>query len=435
MRFETYDHISMHPIAADYAAGKPAATSRFDAPSPYAEPDRAWTERAAAVDRARSGGGLAASREAVASAVIRYNREHNPVPEALAAAERLRDPEALVVVGGQQAGLFTGPMLVVYKAMTILRTAREAEKRLGRPVVPVFWIAGEDHDWDEANHTYAVTPQLELRKIAIAHPTGEGRTAVSRTPVGPEAWAGAIEALAETMLDTEFKPGVLDALRRVADASANLSEAFAKTMSLLFGKHGLVLIDADNPALREAEAPMFRALLERREALSAALREGERSVSAAGYPLQAESAADGFNLFLFDGGERKLLFLDERGAGAVDRKGTVRLTREELLRRAEDAPGDFSNNALTRPLMQEYVFPTLATVLGPSEIAYWSTLKEAFALLGFSTPIVVPRQQFTLLEGTVQKQMDKFGLTFDDALQRLAQRRDAWLASQDELGL
>ncbi|WP_158299477.1 bacillithiol biosynthesis cysteine-adding enzyme BshC [Paenibacillus antri] len=432
MRFETYEHMKAHPIAADYGKGLAAALSRFDASSPYLAPERAWIDRAARVDAAR-GAAPAADRGNVADAVLRYNRAHNDVPAAIAAAEALRDPTALVVAGGQQAGLFTGPMLVVYKAMTILRTARHASRVLGRPVVPVFWIAGEDHDWDEANHTYVVTPQLETRKIAVPHPGTDGRTAVSRTPVSPEAWQAAIDALGEGLMDTEFKPGVLESLRGIAASSATLSDAFAKTMSLLFGRHGLVLIDADDPGLRAAEGPMFEALLGKRDELSAALKAGEREVTSLGYPLQAESAEDGVNLFLFDGGERKLLFRD--GADAVDRKGTFRVPFEELLRRAGAEPTAFSNNALTRPLMQEFLFPTVATVLGASEIAYWSTLKEAFALFGFSTPIIVPRQQYTLLEGTVQKQMDKFGVSFDDAWQRLPELRDAWLRAQDALGL
>ena len=349
MRFETYVHMKMHPIAEDYGKALAPALSRFDAPSPYAAPDRVWAERAARLDARELR--LAVDRAAVAEAVVQYNRKHNDVPEAMRAAEGLRDPAALVVAGGQQAGLFTGPMLVVYKAMTILRTAKQASRALGRPVVPVFWIAGEDHDWDEANHTFVVTPQLETRKIAIPHPATDGRTAVSRTTVPPEAWASAIEALADGLMDTEFKPGVLDALRGIADASPTLSDAFAKTMSLLFGKHGLVLIDGDDPGLRAVEAPMFQALIARRDELSAALKAGEREVAALGYPLQAESADDGFNLFLFEGGERKLLFRD--GEDAVDRKGTIRMPAEELLRRAGEEPSAFSNNALTRPLMQE----------------------------------------------------------------------------------
>lgn len=430
MRIETYIHMKRHPIAADYASGSAAVSERFDAANPYQAPQTVWSERAAWLDREERPQAL---REAVAEAVLQYNRKHNPVPEALAAAERLRDPSAVAVVGGQQAGLFTGPMLVIYKAITLLRTAQRAEEALGRPVVPVFWIAGEDHDWDEVNHTYVVNAQLETAKLAIAHPESDRRTSVSRTEVSEEAWNEALAALSDALPDTEFKPGVMDELRRIAAESATLSEAFAKTVSILFGKHGLVLLDSDDPELRAAEAPMFAEFIRRQEELAAALKAGERAVAAAGYPLQAEAAENGFQLFLFHEGERKLLYAD--GDEAVDRKGTFRMPREELVRLAEQDPVALSNNALTRPMMQDFLFPTLAAVLGPSEIAYWSTLREAFHAFGMRTPVIVPRQEFTLLEGTVQKQMDKFGITFADAWERLDERREEWLRAQDALGL
>lgn len=430
LRFETYYQMKRHPIAADYISGKDSAISRFDSPSPYRSSAHIWAKRAEWLhrsDRPR------ANRDKVAEAVLAYNRKHNDVPEAIAAAERLRDPNTLVVVGGQQAGLFSGPMLVIYKAVTILLTAKRAEAELGVPVVPVFWIAGEDHDWDEANHTFLVTPPLEVKKLSLAHPPSDKRTSVSRTPVTAEAWETALGQLAESLQDTEFKPMLLKELKRISETASNLTEAFARTISLLFGKHGLVLIDSDDEALRAAEAPMFRELLLRQPELIEALKLGERDVAARGYPLQAEAAADGFQVFLFRDGERKLLFRE--GADATDRKGTFRLSIDELVRLTETEPSAFSNNALTRPLMQEYVFPTLATVLGPSEIAYWSMLREAFHQFGERTPIIVPRLEFTLLEGTVQKQMEKFELTFGEAWEHLEERRDEWLQAQDVLGL
>jgi bacillithiol biosynthesis cysteine-adding enzyme BshC len=436
LRFEAYHDMKRHPVAVDYTSGRDAVTSRFDFANPYVSPRQAWGERAAWLDRNRDA--TRVDRRSAAEAVLQYNRKCNEVPEAIAAAERLMDPNALVVVGGQQAGLFTGPMLVVYKAITILQTARRAEAELGRPVVPVFWIAGEDHDWDEANHTYVLTPQLDIRKLTVAHPGAaaaqpSGRTSVSRTMLSPEAWAEPLRGIAEALPDTEFKPAIMDELMRIAEQSATLSDAFARTMSRLFGKQGLVLIDSDDAALRGTEGPMFAELIRRQADLAEALKSGEQAMTALGYPLQAEASDHGLQLFIFHEGERKLLFRD--GGDAVDRKSTFRMPIAELTDVAEAQPTRLSNNALTRPLMQEALFPALATVLGPSEIAYWSTLKESFHELGLRTPVIVPRQEFTLLEGTVQKQMDKFALPFTDAWERLEERRDAWLGAQDELGL
>lgn len=440
LRAQTVHCMNRHPLAEDYAVAGGRVRDRFDCLSPYVSSE-GWEERARWLD---SRGRMAADRDHMADALLHYNRKHNGVPEALAAAERLRDPRALAVVGGQQAGLFAGPLLVVYKAITVLNAAREAERRLGRPVVPIFWIAGEDHDWEEANHLFVLTPQLAVKRVAVTggpiaadggRPVVAGRTAVSRTPVAPEAWELAWNELRAALPDTEFKAAMMTELRSVAESSATLSEAFAKTLSLLFGKRGLVLIDSDDAGLRAVESPMFAELVRRHRELSAALAEGDRAAAAAGYPLQAESAPDSLNVFCFHEGERKLLFCDRETGEIRDRKASLRLTVDELEQLAVRHPASLSNNALTRPLMQEYLFPTVAAVLGPSETAYWGSLKESFHAFGMKMPIIVPRQEFTLIEGTVQKQLDKFGLSFEDAWERLDARRDAWLAEQDELGV
>ncbi|WP_199618942.1 bacillithiol biosynthesis cysteine-adding enzyme BshC [Paenibacillus alkalitolerans] len=432
MRYEIYEKMKQPPFARDFTRNSASAAGRFDYGHPYGNA-HVWKDRADWLDRADR---PQATRDAIADVLLAFNRKHNDIPEAIRSIERLRDPETLAVAGGQQAGLFTGPMLVIYKALTLIQTAKAAQESLGRTVVPVFWIAGEDHDWDEVNHTYVLTSQLAVSKLLIGKTDTDligKRTSVSRTPVGGQEWADAMAALESALPDTEFKPHLIKQLQDIAGKSGTLVDAFAKTMSMLFGKYGLVLLDSDDDRLREIEAPMFQELIRHNEVLNSAIQTGQLSVTESGYALQAEAAKDGLQLFMFHDGERKLLFKD--GDRVSDRKSTVSLTMQELIRLAENEPSSLSNNALTRPLMQEYLLPTLATVLGPSEIAYWGVLKESFHAFGMRTPVIVPRLEFTLLEGTVQKQMDKFGLTFEDAVERLEQRRDDWLREQDELGL
>ena len=98
-------------------------------------------------------------------------------------------------------------------------------------------------------------------------------------------------------------------------------------------------------------------------------------------------------------------------------------------------PDQLSNNVMSRPLMQEYLFPVLATVLGPGEIAYWALTKQAFEQFHMRMPIVVPRMEFTLIEGTIKKQMDKYELTLTDVLERFDEKKQAWLDAQDTLQL
>ncbi|GIP20488.1 bacillithiol biosynthesis cysteine-adding enzyme BshC [Paenibacillus sp. J22TS3] len=412
---------SQQPLAealvTDYAAVRQLYTND-------ARQDASWTERAAWLDRS---GETRVDRKAVVEVLREFNRRHNPSPEVAAALDLLEQPETLVITGGQQAGLFTGPVLVIYKAITIIQAAEQAAKRLDRPVVPIFWIAGEDHDWEEANHAYVLTGELEVNRIRIAK-GDEKRTQVGQTKVDPGTWNEAIRELAELLPDSEHKADLLEEVRGVASRSATLSEFFAKLLGLWFGRYGLILLDSSDPGLRAAEQAVFERLIINNDELGQAYQEAAELSGKLGFAAQAEVAEDGANLFYIHEEERLLLF--KREGRYEDRKGLVSFSRTDLLEQLRLYPERFSNNVLTRPLMQDSLLPVLGTVLGAGEIAYWALTGAAFKVLGLQMPLLLPRMSFTVTDGTVQKYMDKYGLTFTDVKDRLAEKREAWLAAQ-----
>lgn len=177
-----------------------------------------------------------ADRAALAGTLEAYNRKHGASDAALAHIQELGDG-ALAVVGGQQAGLWTGPLLVLYKAVTIIQNAAMAREKLNRPVIPVFWIAGEDHDWEEAGHTYLVSGEPKLRKLELKRPKG-AKTSVSRSIISQSEWKQAIEELAALLPDSEYKPDLLDRLCAFTDGSDTLSDTFARLLAWLFGPYG-----------------------------------------------------------------------------------------------------------------------------------------------------------------------------------------------------
>ena len=202
----------------------------------HAADPSAWRARAAALEDA---GRYGADRRSVADALGDYNRRIGGSDRTAAHIGQLADG-ALAVVGGQQAGLFTGPVMVIHKAITIIQAARWAERETGRRVVPVFWIAGEDHDWQEANHAYVVNESAGLKRIAVEreeHP----RTSVSRTRLDRERLAGAFRELSESLPDTDHKPALLDRIESAVGRAATLTELFAALMAGLFADEGLVL--------------------------------------------------------------------------------------------------------------------------------------------------------------------------------------------------
>lgn len=412
-------------LARGFLSGSEAVShlyeGRFDSPGGKAE-RASWldqhTERRA--DRGR-----------LADILRSYNEKYNGHAAVLRSLDLLERPDTLVVAGGQQSGLFTGPLLVIYKAVTAIMAAKEAEAELGRPVVPLFWIAGEDHDWDEVNHTYLLDRVGEVTRIKIEAPD-TGRSPVSYIKVDEDSFHQPLEQFGELLHDSEFKDGIMEIARQSA-GEGNMSAAFARILGSLFGKYGLILLDSADPALRTLEVPFFRELIGNNDALEACYQETAADIRRAGFELQADVAEGGANLFYIHEGARLLLF--KREGRFTDRKGIVSFTKEELLQELDRHPERFSNNVLTRPLMQEYLLPVLGTVLGLGEISYWGNTGRAFQRMGMRMPLIIPRMSFTVVEGTLHKHMEKYGLSYADVKAGLEGKKRQWLEAQDELEL
>ncbi|XID95336.1 bacillithiol biosynthesis cysteine-adding enzyme BshC [Paenibacillaceae bacterium WGS1546] len=426
MNTTTYFDADGSSLAERYRLGDSEVADLFGG---HPSRESAWTDRAARLDATA---GRRADRRRVAAALRKYQSRLPWREEAAASLDKLEQDRCLVVVGGQQAGLFGGALLVYYKALTVIQAARDAERQLGRPVVPVFWIAGEDHDFDEANHVNVQAGEGGVRRIRIERPDGP-RLAVSRTPLSAERWTAALQELAGQLPDTEFKPALLAKLQGYVEDAPSLSLAFARLLADWFGGRGLVLLDADDPELRALEGPMFRELIAANDELETALKAGESDVLAKGFKLQAETTAGSANLFLHH--EQGRLLLHKENGRFVDRRGHVSYTREQMLALTAERPDLLSTNALTRPLMQDYALPVLAAVLGPSELAYWGILGPAFREFGFAMPLLLPRQSFTYVEPAVAALLEKYALPADQAMDDWEARRAEWLGRQDEWNL
>lgn len=425
MKIEPFERKTGQPLADDYNRTFEQVESFYEY-NPWE--DASWARRAEYVDQGRH---LSVNRTELVHSLIRYNDKISNDPEAFQRLEQLRSPGTLAVVGGQQAGLFTGPLLVIYKAITIIQAARRASEQLQRPVVPVFWIAGEDHDADEVNHTYILSQQAEVTKIKISLPECP-RTSISRLTV--DQWEDALNQLDEGLMDTEFKLPLMEKLTEFAGQSLTLTDYFARIMAWLFGKHGLILMDSDDPGIRKLEGPMFSELLNHHERVNGAVKSGEVKLREHGYEPQVEASSQSAHLFVFEeNGDRILLHWD--GDRFTDKKGERQYSPEQLQQWASHSPDRLSNNVITRPLMQEYLLPVLSTVLGPGELAYWGMTRPVFQALGMQMPILLPRKEHTLVEGTVQKYIDKYELTLAEAFEHLEEKKEQWLKAQDQLQL
>ena len=324
--------------------------------------------------------------------------------------EELGQSDAVAVVTGQQTGLFGGPLYTLYKALTTLALARRLRATLQRPVVPLFWMAAEDHDVAEADHVQLLDRSgalLTLRFSAWETPPG---FLPANLRLGPGI-AATLEELRALLPSTEFVPWLAEALARAYAPGRTLADAFALWMTALLGEDGLVLVNPADPRIKRLTAGVLRQELAEAPRSAQRILEASERLRAGGYPAQIEARPDGVNCFLLSGGRRALV---REPAGFRLRDSGEPIPAAELLRLAEEAPEQFSPNVALRPVVQDALFPTLAYVAGPGELAYFAQLRPVYEQFGVPMPILLPRAFLTLAEPRFLQLLERFHLTLPD---------------------
>ena len=384
----------------DYLKGEPRVR-------PFYEGGGAWDLEALlrSADRTLT---LARPRPALADALSRQQQERG----AGAAAERaaqLKDAAAVAVVTGQQPVLFGGPLYVLYKAAAAVRLAAELEARRGKPVVPVFWSASEDHDF------------AEVRSVAILDDAGRIRTLryePAREPVGQPAARIVLDdtitglvAEAERVLPAgQHRDQAIALLRECYRPGTTLAAAFARLISSLVP--GLVVLDPSDPALKAQMAPVLsREITEGSPTSMLGAKAGE-ALLAAGYHQQVPIRPGFLNLFVVMEGERRALGSSN---GALEVRGLGRkIPAAEAARLVESDPASWSAGVLLRPLAQDHLLPTAAYIGGPAEIAYHAQIGPSYAHFGIPRPALVPRPSVTLVEPAQARALEAEGLELWD---------------------
>ncbi|MYL48806.1 bacillithiol biosynthesis cysteine-adding enzyme BshC [Halobacillus litoralis] len=367
-------------------------------------------------------------RAELSDVLNRMNRRWEAPEETFANIEKLKDEESVVVIAGQQAGLLTGPLYSVHKIISVLQLAKEKERNLGRPVIPVFWIAGEDHDFDEIHHIM-MKQENGMEKITIDH-TPETKASVSEITIDQQKASVWLKDVFKMVKETEHTQDFYKEVERLLEESNTYSDFFARMIYYLFPDEGLVLIDAHDPEVRRLETPYFSTMIKKNKEMASGVYAVLQKNRQEGYETLLDSEIDDAHLFYSFEGERVLLIRDEEG-NYRGKNNEVVLTEAELLKIAEETPELLSNNVVTRPLMQEALFPVLAFIGGPGEINYWSVLKPAFEMVGLCMPPVLPRLSFTMVDRKTGQQLEKFHISADEVIRSgVREKKMNWIASQ-----
>lgn len=319
--------------------------------------------------------------------------------------QRILDGDGWLVTTGQQPVLFLGPLYVLYKALAAVQLADEVREATGRPALACFWVASDDHDWEEVGCTRLLDGDNRLRTLRLDPPDGWSGRSAGRAPL-PAGTDDHLEGLSDILPDSDFVDTYLELIRDAYRAGRRVSEAFGRALGDVLEPRPLAWLDAGSAAVEEAAAPALRRALEDAEGGEAALREGTERVRAAGYEPRIPNLDGGTHVFFDTGEARVRIYRAEGEAFRLGRDGR-RVEAADLLAELDREPGRFSPNVSLRPVLESWLLPVAYTVLGPGELAYWAQLPPLFERRAVSMPAVRPRPSWTVVEAKVEKVLRK----------------------------
>jgi bacillithiol biosynthesis cysteine-adding enzyme BshC len=304
---------------------------------------------------------------------------------------RLAQPGTVAVVTGQQVGLFSGPAYTIYKAMAAAQIARQLTAS-GIPAVPVFWLATEDHDFAEVNHTWVFGASGEPAALRVDAPK---EFAGKPKPVGGIPLPNPpLHELRAALAGLPFTDEVMGLVDQAYKPRGTMGSGFRALLKTLLSKLDLLYLDPLDPAVRKIGAPFLAQALAAVPDLKAGFLARNKELADAGYHAQVYVDAKTSLFFLLEKDER----------AALRRKDS---DFAELASRAEQV----SPNALLRPVWQDYLLPTVAYVGGPGELAYLAQSQVAYELLLGRMPVAMSRSGFTILDARSQKLLDRYHMT------------------------
>ncbi len=358
-------------------------------------------------------------RPEVSGILKKYNGSLGCSRKTIENIDALEDSKSAVVIGGQQPGLLTGPIFIIYKILTVLKVSSFLENKLNRKIVPCFWNASDDSNPGQVNNLTILNKNLENITLDL---TGVKKgVKYSRMYLKTDDFKKVIDNLSNVIKPTDFKGTAVDFLNECLSAAADSSTAedsstsisyfFSVIISRMFSDYGLVVVD---PAVKELKS-LSRSLLnydiDNHKKISSTVNYVGDKLKENGYHSQINSQTETLNFFLDLKGVREKITEVKKGYFAA---GNKRFTKEELIKYIEKNIKDISLNVIMRPLFQDSVLPVMCCICGPGETSYFSQLKKIYGLADARLPIIYPRFSATIIEKRIKKVLDRFEISDTD---------------------
>ena len=348
-------------------------------------------------------------RDTLADILTEQNKTFGSSQPVFDNIEKLRNPQTVAVVTGQQAGLFGGSLLIIIKALAIVKSAKEYEVELNQPVVPIFWIAGDDHDYEEVNHTFTLDRNSDIIKSTYsAIPSVELPTS-ELTFNDQDALAKAKEELKNSLGETDFTQELYDIIDNCYTSNDTYASAFGKMMASLTKEYGLILFSPGDTEAKKLAVPFFKSIIENQSEIHQLLDKTNSDLQSSEYHTQVEKSENSVHLFYNLNGRKPVL--QEGDKFSV---GDKVFSKDELLTAIENHPEKFSPDVMTRPLWQSILFPVVSQKGGAAEIAYLAQIHKLFDLFEIVTPFYKARPTLTVIEKRYESLIEAHQIKFSD---------------------
>lgn len=314
----------------------------------------------------------------------------------------LKDSNTFTIVTGHQLNLFTGPLYFLYKIISAINLCSKlAEAYPKYNFVPVYWMATEDHDFDEINYFNIEGKKIQWNKVASG--------AVGR--LDTKGLEEVFKTFNTVTGDSRRANDLLGLFRRSYLEYNNLTAATRYLANSLFGDYGLVIIDGDDLKLKKLNTPYIKAdLFDRVTHTEVTETIAKWNESTAKYKAQVNPREINYFYLKDDLRER----IEEQDGGFTVVNTSIRFTKDEMIAEIEKFPERFSPNVITRPVFQEVVLPNLCYIGGGAEIGYWLELKSSFDMLNITFPILLLRNSGLIISLKQRKKLDSLGLSLED---------------------
>ncbi len=324
----------------------------------------------------------------------------------------LKEHNTLTIITGQQLGIGTGPLYTLYKLLTVVKLAKQLNDDFDNfNFVPVFWLAADDHDFEEISTISIINKENKLVKVKYTDgfPEDGVRNSMANTVIA-DSIKEFIQTIANELRDTEFKQGLIEKLELAYQPGKSIKTAFKDFAFSLFDHLGIIIFDPTDIKVKELLKPIFtkeinefRTHTEKLINVSAQLEEV--------YHTQVKVRP--INLFMTYENSRHLIEPTEDNDYRLKRK-RVRFTKQELLDLIEKSPALFSANVLLRPVTQDYLFPTAAYIGGPGELSYFAQVSALYNFFDVPTPLIYPRSSVGILEKYVSSVLEKYSIKIQE---------------------